>query len=145
MNRTPLITARDILHKSKKIGIKIGTDSIMKNGDVDKEFIAGLVKSVVFLKQQGIEVVLITSGAIGVGAHYMSQILGQKIDRKKLDIEEKQKASMIGQPILMAHLSLEFAQHGYLAGQGLTDHHDIVGSHPVEHFKKPVSHCKMID
>ena len=52
----------------KKIAIKIGSNVLAnEDGSLHKDRIAKIVKQVIELKKQGIEIILISSGAVAAG------------------------------------------------------------------------------
>ena len=52
----------------RRVVVKIGTKVLSRqDGTLDVEFLADLVGQVVRLRKQGIQVVLVTSGAVGAG------------------------------------------------------------------------------
>ena len=53
----------------KNIVLKIGTTSIIKDELLNTEFIDSLAKSVKFLKEEGINTIIVTSGAVQLGAN----------------------------------------------------------------------------
>lgn len=56
----------------KNIVIKIGTTSIIKNGLLNKQFIESLARSVKLLKSQGVNTLIVTSGAVQLGANELN-------------------------------------------------------------------------
>jgi glutamate 5-kinase len=53
---------------SKRIAVKIGTNTLSKAGKVDSAYIRSIARQVAGLAAAGRQVVLISSGAIGMGA-----------------------------------------------------------------------------
>lgn len=90
--------SRNIFTSAKRIVIKIGSSLIV---DEDKQhlrdtWLHSLADDLAHLKEQGKEVILVSSGAIAVGR----KALGDNFDRT--DLAQKQAAASIGQ-ILLAH------------------------------------------
>ncbi|MFH0763455.1 MAG: glutamate 5-kinase [Candidatus Omnitrophota bacterium] len=87
---------------NKRIVIKIGTKVITsKDRALDVERVKGLVSQIALIRDKGIDVILITSGAIGAGLW----LLGMKKRPEKLAM--LQASAAIGQNHLM-HLYSEF-------------------------------------
>ena len=88
---------RETLKDKKKIVIKIGSSSLLheETGGVDFRKLEQLVRIICDLKNQNKDVVLVSSGAIGVGF----QALGLKSKPKTLSL--KQACAAIGQGQLM--------------------------------------------
>src|SRR5699024_12633722 len=96
---------RDILKECKRVVIKIGTNSIMKSPTkVDYHKIDRLAFVCSSLQQQGKEVVLVSSGAVGVGASTL------KMDKYPSAVAEQQALASVGQSGLMNRYS-RFVQH----------------------------------
>lgn len=118
-NRTELL-------KCKRIVIKVGTSSLLyKNGKTNLQFIDHLVRQIVDLKNRGDEVILVTSGAIGIGFPKLG------FTRKPGQIPYKQAAAAVGQGILMNLYEHFFHDYGTMAGQLLFTKGDAVNS---KHF-----------
>ncbi len=98
---------------SKRIALKIGTNTLSKNGKVDGLFIRSVAEQVAELIKDGREVVIITSGAIGMGAGQL------KISSYVTDIKIRQACAAIGQPLLMAEYRKAFDKFGLICGQVL--------------------------
>ncbi len=99
----------------KKIVIKIGTNTLTKEGtvEIDTAYIQGIAGEIAELRKRGIYVVIITSGAIGMGAGQL-----ELADRVK-DIKMRQACAAIGQPLLMAEYRKAFEQFGITVAQVL--------------------------
>ncbi|MGQ0663515.1 MAG: glutamate 5-kinase [Pseudomonadota bacterium] len=91
MSGTWLATARRLV-------VKIGSALLVEetSGDIRRDWLDGLADDVAALKARGVEVLIVSSGAIAVGRRH----LGLKIGALKL--EEKQAAAATGQ-IRLAH------------------------------------------
>jgi glutamate 5-kinase len=63
------------------------------------------------LENQGLQVVLVTSGAIGVGTSLL------KLPERPREMREKQAAAAVGQCELMHLYSKMFAEYGHIVGQ----------------------------
>jgi glutamate 5-kinase len=98
--------------KANRIVIKIGTNILTKNDRVDAGYVRRVAGQVNSLLKAGRQVVIISSGAIGMG-------LGQlNADRAK-DIKMRQACAAIGQPLLMAEYRKSFKRYGVTVAQVL--------------------------
>ena len=106
---------RELLKNKKKIVIKIGSSSIIheETGGVDFRKLEKLVRIICDLKNQGKDVVLVSSSAIGVGF----QALGLKSKPKTVSL--KQACAAIGQGQLMMMYQKLFMEYNHLAAQVL--------------------------
>lgn len=104
---------QDILLRTKKILIKIGSAVLAGSDGLDLKIIDSLVLEMSRLADAGYAVVLVTSGAIVSGKHRM------KITEKLKSIPEKQAAAAIGQGRLMRVYSKSFEKNGHFVAQVL--------------------------
>ncbi len=106
---------RELLKNKKKIVIKIGSSSLIhpETGGVDFRRMEKLVRIICDLKNQDKDVVLVSSGAIGVGY----QALGLKSKPKTTSL--KQACAAIGQGQLMMMYQKLFMEYNHLAAQVL--------------------------
>ncbi|MCC5893945.1 MAG: glutamate 5-kinase [Alkalibacterium sp.] len=105
---------RQSILKSKRIVIKVGTSTIMyPNGSINLQQMEKLAFVLSDLKNQGKEVILVSSGAIGVGLARMS------LTRRPVTIPEQQAIASIGQTELMSLYSQFFYHYGHQIGQVL--------------------------
>lgn len=103
---------RKKLKDSRRIVIKIGTSSLThQNGSLHYAKMEYLARVLSDLKNEGKEVVLVSSGAIGVG----SERLGCK-ERPK-QVEMKQAAAAVGQAILMQIYEKFFGEYNQIIAQ----------------------------
>ncbi len=110
---------KQFLEDVNKIVIKIGTSSITKkncdfskeNCSVDPVFMEGVAAQVFKLRQEGKEVIIVSSGAIGVGLYELG------IAPKPREIPIRQAAAAVGQSILMHYWSEAFAKYGMKVAQ----------------------------
>jgi glutamate 5-kinase len=104
----------------RRVVIKIGSSLLTKGGQgLDKSAIAAWVSQMVGLKNQAIEVVLVSSGSVAEG---MCR-LGLKVRPKTL--HELQAAAAVGQMGLVRVFDDNFQQHGHHAAQILLTHDDL--------------------
>lgn len=116
---------REFISKKKRIVIKIGSSSLQhpQTGDLDYTKIDVLVREICNLKNQGRDVILVTSGAIAVGK--------KAIGLSKLEAEEghlgvKQACAAVGQAKLMMIYQKIFAEYNQVAAQILMTKDTIV-------------------
>lgn len=104
---------RERLKEKKRVVIKIGSSSLThkETGNLDLIKLEILVREISDLRNQGIDVVLVSSGAIMVG----SRTLGY--DKKPSTLSEKQACAAIGQAKLMMIYQKLFSEYNQVAGQ----------------------------
>jgi len=104
----------------KRIVVKVGTSSINHpNGKLNLFQIDALVRQLVDLYNQGKEVILVTSGAVGAGAGKLG------FQGRPKTIPEKQAAAAVGQGILMHIYEKIFTEYGVTVGQVLLTREDF--------------------
>ncbi|MBZ3935324.1 glutamate 5-kinase [Methanimicrococcus blatticola] len=102
----------DLFQNVSRVVIKIGTTSIMKEeSSVDTAFLDRVAAQTAALLKDGKEVILVTSGAIGVGLN----LLG--IPTKPREIPIRQAAAAVGQGELMRYWSEAFQKHDIKTAQ----------------------------
>ncbi len=95
----------------KRIVIKVGTTTLTyENGELNLRLIDKLSRTIADLSNQGREVVLVSSGAIAVGAKRLG------IERPR-DTTGKQATSAVGQGILMQIYEKSFMEYNNLVAQ----------------------------
>ena len=99
----------------KKIAVKIGSNVLTRtDGTLDITRMSALVDQIAVLHKKGVEVVMISSGAVASGR----SMLGLN---KKLDVvDQRQLYSAVGQAKLINHYWDLFRNHSITVGQVLT-------------------------
>lgn len=99
----------------KKITVKVGSNVLTKSdGTLDVARIGHLVDQIAELHKNGIEVILVSSGAVAAGRNDVKL-------RKKLDtVSSRQLWSAIGQVKMINHYADFFTRHGITCAQVLT-------------------------
>jgi glutamate 5-kinase len=102
------------LSSYKRITVKIGSATLVDRATgVKREWLASLAADIASITSQGVEVMVVSSGAIALGR----TILGLKA--KSLKLEESQAAAAVGQIALATAWSDALARHGLKSGQVL--------------------------
>lgn len=108
------------MQKYKRAVIKVGTKVITsKDRSLDLAMISSLASQVSSAMDSGVEIILVTSGAIGAGM----SILGLK--KRPADLSYLQATAAIGQSHLMHLYSGHFRARGYNIGQILLTQEDF--------------------
>lgn len=129
MNSLKSDTRKGISTK-KRIVIKVGTSSLTySNGKINLRFMDHLARQISDLKNRGMQVILVTSGAIGVG--YPE--LGFK--EKPTYLPYKQASAAVGQGLLLNIYEHLFREYGHVVGQLLFTKGDAVNSKRYLHMR----------
>jgi glutamate 5-kinase len=111
---------KELLTGADRLVVKVGTSSLTHpDGKLNLLQLEGLARELVNLKQQGREVVLVTSGAIGAGMGKMG------LTERPKAMPEKQALAAIGQGILMHMYEKYFDEFGSVVAQVLLTRDDI--------------------
>lgn len=104
----------DCFKNAKRVVIKVGTSTLTyETGLINIRRLEWLVQILSDLKNSGKEVVLVTSGAIGVGVGRLG------LREKPRDMPSKQAAAAVGQCELMYLYDRNFSQYNHPTGQVL--------------------------
>ena len=97
----------------RRVVVKIGTNVLSRGDAMDTDYIEGIGRQVHGLRSRGYEVVLVTSGAIGMGARELG------LSAKVTNVQMRQACAAIGQPLLMHAYKQAFQAHGLSVAQVL--------------------------
>ncbi len=109
-----------VLHNVKRLVIKVGTSTLIHpTGKANIRKMRQLVSVISDIVNSGLEVALVTSGAIGVGVGKLN--LGERPD----DTPGRQATATVGQCELMFMYDKMFAEYGHTIGQLLITKGDV--------------------
>ena len=113
-------SSRQALTTARRWVIKIGSAILTDNGQgLSHEFIARLASDVIALREQGREVIIVSSGAVAAGLARLG------LDTRPSALDELQAAAAVGQSSLVQAYEAAFAPSGYLCAQILLSHDDV--------------------
>ena len=111
---------RDALKRARRVVVKIGSALLTNDGrGLDEAAIGGWVDQIAALHRRGIEVVLVSSGAVAAG------MLRLGWQARPSAVHELQAAAAVGQNGLTECYETHFARHGLLTAQVLLTHDDL--------------------
>ena len=114
------LDARGQVAAAERIVVKVGSSSLTKRGGgLDDERIVDLVAQLAARRAAGHQVVLVSSGAIATGFPALG------LTTRPRDLATQQAAASVGQGMLIARYSAEFAKHGITVGQVLLTAQDV--------------------
>lgn len=113
---------RDELKNKKRIVVKVGTSTITHNetGDLDYLKLEKMIRILTDLRNQGKEIVLVSSGAVAVGKTAMN------LKEKPIERTKKQACAAIGQCRLMMVYQKLFSEYNQKTAQILLTKFTIV-------------------
>ncbi len=110
---------KEILGRLKRIVIKIGSGVISTAEGLDEVMLSRLAEDICDLREQGIEVILVSSGAVAAGRSSLG------IGGRPQTIPQKQAAAAIGQPRIMRAYKEVFTRRNRVAAQVLLTRDDL--------------------
>ncbi len=100
--------------------VKLGTGVLTSGvGQLDKARIAAVCAELAALRAHGTEVIVVSSGAVGLGMGAL------KLERRPKELSKKQACAAIGQSCLMQTWQAGFAPHQLTVAQVLLTHEDL--------------------
>lgn len=112
------------LSQAKRIVIKLGTGVLTSGiGNLNTARIAALCEQVYTLRERGIDVILVSSGAVGLG---MGKL---KLEKRPKDLATLQACAAVGQSILINNWQHGFDPHGLTVAQILLTREDLRAKH----------------
>jgi glutamate 5-kinase len=108
-----MIDTKPSLDQAKRLVVKIGSALLVDDatGEIRRAWLDGLADDVAALRARGVEVLIVSSGAIACGRRHLG------LTQRTLELEEKQAAAATGQ-IRLAHAYQEtLARHAITVAQ----------------------------
>lgn len=118
---------RERIKDKKRIVVKIGSSSLThkETGDMDYIRMERLVRELSNIRNQGKEVILVTSGAIAAGKNALN-MRDVRADNRVHSLAVKQACSAVGQARLMMAYQKLFAEYNQVAAQILMTKNTIL-------------------
>ena len=111
---------KDLIKKAKRIVIKFGTNALStENGDLALSRLYSFMEDIAALRAQGKEVMIVTSGAVGMGKRRLGLTSAPDV------VSLKQACAAVGQISLMKFYEDGFKQLGVVAAQVLLTEDDF--------------------
>ncbi len=125
MKEEQIMSGRALFKEKKRIVVKIGSSSLQhpQTGELDYVKLERLVRELSDIRNQGKEVILVTSGAIAAGK---SAVKLQEQDGVKQSLAVKQACAAIGQARLMMIYQKLFMEYNQTSAQILMTRNTIV-------------------
>lgn len=98
---------------SHRVVIKIGTNLLTKDSRFNTKYVHEISSQIAGLRARGLQVLLVSSGAIGMGAAEL------ELKSRVKDIKMRQACAAIGQPLLMHQYRDSFGEYGISIAQVL--------------------------
>jgi glutamate 5-kinase len=116
---------REILGRTKSVVVKVGSAVLTSDKGLDARAVGRLVDQLSALHDQGLEVVLVSSGAVTAGRMRIHQNLPEAHRIDFAELPSRQAASAIGQSRLMHEYDEAFSRFGKTTAQILLTREDL--------------------
>lgn len=118
-------------NKNRRIVVKVGTSTLMReNGSVNIQLIDKLARVLSDIHSMGHEVILVSSGAIGVGTNKLG------LSARPTELGEKQAVAAVGQCELIHLYDKLFGEYGQTVGQILLTDSDVESDYRRESLER---------
>jgi glutamate 5-kinase len=116
-----VFSVREDVTSAKRIVVKIGSSSLTTAaGGLDADRVDALVDVLAAKRAEGVQIVLVSSGAIAAGLAPLG------LSARPKDLATQQAAASVGQGLLVARYTASFARYGVRVGQVLLTVNDLV-------------------
>lgn len=122
---------RPAIQKARRVVIKLGSQVVTrKDSKVDLKLLDELAEDVAWLKTRGVEVAIVTSGAVAAGKGQLG------IKERPQTIPEKQAIASVGQMKVVNSYKERFGRKGMPVGQVLLTGDDLVNRSRYQNAKE---------
>ena len=118
-NAGPAISRKEMLKSVKRVVVKVGSAVLTGKEGLNRRVINDLSRDICTLREKGIEVILVSSGAIASGLKKTG------LSKKPGSLSQKQALAAVGQPSLMMAYEKAFAHCGEKVAQILITRDDL--------------------
>lgn len=102
--------------------VKVGTNVLTSgNGEMNESYVRSFCEQIASLREKGIQVILVSSGAVGLGMGKLG------LEKRPKAIEKLQACAAVGQSILTQTWQKHFEPFGIVVGQILLTRDDVHG------------------
>jgi glutamate 5-kinase len=110
----------EVMSAARRVVVKVGSSSLTSAaGGIDEARVVALVNALAAARARGLELVLVSSGAIAAGLAPLG------LSTRPRDLARQQAAASVGQGLLMHRYTDAFARHGVRVGQVLLTVDDV--------------------
>ena len=121
MNDREALDRSALVGQARRVVVKVGSSSLTTaGGGIDPSRIRGLADVLAAVRGRGVEVVLVSSGAIAAGLAPLG------MTRRPRALATQQAAASVGQGLLAHRYQEEFARHEVVTGQVLLTVDDVI-------------------
>lgn len=114
-----VMNRNEVIKKSRRVVVKVGSNILTGTSGLDIEIVRSISAQLCWLCDQGIQVLLVTSGAVSAGMRKIG------LTQKPSSIPERQAAAAAGQAVLMMEYEHAFDLYGKKVAQILLTADDM--------------------
>lgn len=115
-----------------RVVLKVGTNLLSSSDGIDEKCIDNICNQIAILRKRGYQVLLVSSGAVGMGAKEL------KLKDAVKQVSLRQACASIGQPLLMSSYRRSFKRHDMLCSQVLITRKDMNNRHTYVNLRNSV-------
>ncbi|OQY02827.1 MAG: glutamate 5-kinase [Desulfobacteraceae bacterium 4572_123] len=115
----PAINRKKLMESVKRVVVKVGSGVLTRRNGLNLNVIDDLTTEICFLRKKGIEVIMVSSGAIAAGLRKIG------MSKKPESLSGMQALAAMGQSNLITVYEEAFARHGAKAAQILLTRDDL--------------------
>lgn len=132
---------REQVTSAKRIVVKVGSSSLTgtAGSKLDNAAVDALVDALAAARNNGAEILLVSSGAIATGLAPLS------LRSRPKDLATQQAAASVGQGMLMHRYTESFARHGITAGQILLTAEDVIRRSHYQNAQRTLNRLLALD
>jgi len=119
---------QQLMSSVKRVVVKVGSSTLSENSELSSERLDQLAYDLTKLKRRGVEVVLVTSGAIVAGTRQLG------FNQRPGTIPELQAAAAVGQIQLMQAYQSRLQQYGQIPAMALLTQEDFTNRQRYVHI-----------
>lgn len=110
---------RELLKPVRRAVVKVGSGVLTGKDGLNSRVIGTITRDICTLRESGIEIILVSSGAISSGMKKIG------LDKRPESLSQKQALAAVGQPSLMMAYERAFHRHGQKVAQILITRDDL--------------------
>lgn len=132
---------RETIKNKKRIVIKIGTSTIThaESGNINLGKLEKFVRLLVDLRSEGKEIIVVSSGAIGIGKNVL------RLNEVPRDLPSRQACAAVGQGRLMMIYEKLFGEYGALTAQVLLTKESVSNEECAMHARQTFNRLLSLD
>ena len=113
------VSREELLKPVRRVVVKVGSGVLTTKDGLNRRIIGDLTNDICGLRKEGIEIILVSSGAIASGLKKIG------LPRRPESISQQQAVAAVGQSSLMMAYEKAFGRHGQKVAQILITRDDL--------------------